>query len=92
VPRVEPRREQLVRAEAFAHRGLLSILTPHRLSPERLRVQMAAALASPREELRCRIRSVVDFNGADIAAEHLLTLARTAHVRTPRHSQQLAVA
>jgi predicted glycosyltransferase len=92
VPRVEPRREQLVRAEAFARRGLLRLVTPDRLSPERLRGEIAAALTTARAELRARIQSAVQFNGADIAAEHLLALARAAAVRPHRHSQQLAVA
>lgn len=36
VPRVTPRREQLIRAERFQERGLLDVLHPHALAPERL--------------------------------------------------------
>jgi predicted glycosyltransferase len=92
VPRVEPRREQLVRAEAFARRRLLRLVTPNQLSPERLRREIGAALATSRAELRARIQATVQFNGADIAAEHLLALARTAGVRPRHHSQHLVVA
>ena len=79
VPRVEPRREQLVRAEAFARLGVLRILSPHRLTPERLRGEVTAALEGSRAELRQRIESVVRFNGADVAAEHLLALAQAVY-------------
>jgi predicted glycosyltransferase len=36
VPRVTPRREQLIRAERFRERGLLDVLHPHALAPELL--------------------------------------------------------
>jgi predicted glycosyltransferase len=36
VPRVAPRREQLIRAERFRERGLLDLLHPHTLAPEAL--------------------------------------------------------
>jgi len=36
VPRVTPRREQLIRAERFRERGLLDLLHPHTLAPEAL--------------------------------------------------------
>ena len=34
VPRITPRREQLIRAERFRERGLLDLLHPHALAPE----------------------------------------------------------
>jgi len=92
VPRVEPRREQLVRAQAFARRGLLRMVTPNQLSPQRLHREIATALATPRAELRARIQATMQFNGADIAAAHLLALARATGVRPRHHPQQLAVA
>ncbi len=88
VPRCEPRREQLVRAEAFARHGLLRLVTPDQLSPERLRREIRAALGTPRSELRDRIHSTVDFNGAERAAIHLLGLAQAAGLR-PRQSLPL---
>jgi len=44
VPRVVPREEQLLRAKAFAKQGLLRILHPNRLTPERLREHLQALL------------------------------------------------
>jgi predicted glycosyltransferase len=40
VPRIAPRREQLIRAEALSRRGLLRMIHPKRLTPERLLVEM----------------------------------------------------
>jgi len=34
VPRVTPRREQLIRAELFRERGLVDLLHPHALAPD----------------------------------------------------------
>jgi predicted glycosyltransferase len=81
VPRVSPRREQLVRAEAFAARGLLRLVTPEALGPSRLRREVEAALATDRDALARRIRRVIDLNGAARAAAALLELAATAAVR-----------
>jgi predicted glycosyltransferase len=47
VPRVRPRREQQLRAERLAQRGLVRVLLPTELSPERLTSEIEAALASP---------------------------------------------
>jgi predicted glycosyltransferase len=80
VPRVQPRREQLVRAEAFARLDLLRLVTPSELTPERLRLEIAAAMATPRAELQQRINTTVEFDGAEFAAHHLLAIARTAKV------------
>lgn len=48
VPRVTPRVEQLLRAQAFAARGLLRVVRPERLNPETLQAEVRAALATPR--------------------------------------------
>lgn len=40
VPRIAPRREQLIRAEALSRRGLLRMIHPERLTPERLLEEM----------------------------------------------------
>ena len=76
VPRTEPRREQLVRAEAFAQRGLLRLVRPEELSIVRLRQEITAALAESRDALRAHIRGVAEFEGAEFAAHHLLAVAR----------------
>jgi predicted glycosyltransferase len=85
VPRVHPRREQLVRAEAFARLALLRLVTPDELSPERLHEEITAAIATPRAALQQRIHSVVEFDGAEFAAHHLLSVARTAQIKNRRH-------
>lgn len=78
VPRVAPRREQLLRAEAFAQHGLLRLLRPEELEPSRLRGEVLAALESSRGELKRRARSVLDFGGAVRSARELIALAAQA--------------
>ena len=58
VPRVEPRQEQLIRAERFRALGLVDVLHPRDLSPAALTAWLAAA--------RTRVqpaRERIDFNG-----------------------------
>ena len=50
VPRVKPLREQLIRAEALAARGLVRLLHPDELSPGRLLAEIRALLAEPPRE------------------------------------------
>lgn len=78
VPRNVPRREQLIRAEAFARLGLLQVCLPTELHPAWLRQKIDAALASPREPLRARARAQLQFDGARLAAKHLLQIGREA--------------
>lgn len=47
VPRVEPRREQLIRAEALQRRGVLSFLHPSLVSPQRLMAEIVRMLSEP---------------------------------------------
>ncbi len=47
VPRVEPRQEQLIRANALAERGLVRVLHPADLSPHRLSCEFSTLLAEP---------------------------------------------
>jgi predicted glycosyltransferase len=72
VPRVAPRREQLVRARAFARRGLLRLLEPHRLGEGALDAEITAALAHGRRNGA----SAIDLSGAERAARQLLALAQ----------------
>lgn len=82
VPRVEPRVEQLMRAEAFERLGLLSVCHPRQLEPASLRAKIEAALRMPREVLLDRARGTLDFNGAQQAAQCLIRLARSHHERS----------
>jgi predicted glycosyltransferase len=76
IPRVEPRTEQLIRAEAFAKRGLLRYIHPDRLDPALLRSEVDEVLNTPRAELAERARTTLGFDGAPQAAAHLIEVAR----------------
>jgi predicted glycosyltransferase len=84
VPRVSPRTEQLVRAEAFAARGLLRLVRPDELHPGRLRREVEIALATDRRSLAQRIAAVIDLDGSRRAAQNLLALAGSASVARRR--------
>ena len=72
VPRVVPRREQLIRARAFQKLGLLQVITPDALTPEKLRACLVAALSSNPDA------ATLDFSGASNSAHRLLALADDA--------------
>lgn len=73
VPRVRPRLEQLVRARAFARRGLLRVLEPSRLDAHSLRAEVEAALGEgPNSNGNSQ---ALDTGGADRAARQLIALA-----------------
>lgn len=78
VPRTRPRREQLIRARAFAARGLLWLVEPESLTREHLTRAIHAALSADRAALGERARATLDLGGALRAAAHLLALARDA--------------
>ncbi len=75
VPRVTPRAEQLLRAEAFEKLGLLQVCRPDRLNPASLREKISAVLKTSPQELQLRARSILDFDGARRAAQRLLSHA-----------------
>ena len=76
VPRVRPRREQAIRAEAFGRLGLIRNLSPDSLSPARLRAEVELALTERRDELARRAHRALDFGGARRAARNLLEVAQ----------------
>lgn len=57
VPRVQPRREQLVRAERLASLGLLDVLHPHKMNARTLSQWLA------KEDTAPKVRERVDLNG-----------------------------
>jgi predicted glycosyltransferase len=63
VPRVYPRREQILRAEALASRGLLQVVPPAELSPERLRHDMEELIATAGQWPQRANWDAVDFSG-----------------------------
>jgi predicted glycosyltransferase len=83
VPRVRPRREQLIRARSFARLGLLRVAEPHLLSPELLRREVSGLLGASRRALAERARARLGFDGAAAAAAELLAVARTAGSLSP---------
>jgi predicted glycosyltransferase len=83
VPRTAPREEQLLRAAAFERLGLLRMLTPAGLTPEKLADTTEAALRASRPELRARVRAVLDFDGATRAARRLIALAGPGKFAAP---------
>ena len=78
VPRVRPRIEQLMRAEAFERMGLLQMCRPEQLTPRKLREQIIAVLQERPQDLRKRANAALNFDGARNAAECLLSLATNA--------------
>ena len=56
VPRVSPRREQLIRAERLQHLGVVDVLRPDRLSPDAISEWLATQRTS-------RARADIDLNG-----------------------------
>jgi len=76
VPRVTPRTEQLLRAQASARLGLLRVVEPAQLDESRLRSEIAGALGVSRRELASRVAATIRLDGAHQAAQHVLDLAR----------------
>jgi predicted glycosyltransferase len=75
VPRIVPRTEQLIRAEAFSRLGLMRYVHPERLTGESLREEVRASLGDSRTDLRARAHARLGFDGAQRAATLLLELA-----------------
>jgi predicted glycosyltransferase len=82
VPRVSPRREQLIRANAFASAGLSAVIHPDELNVETLQKKIAVALATSRSEIFKKVSLSLRLNGAEEAARHILALARRKEVQT----------
>lgn len=87
VPRMAPRSEQLLRAEAFARRGLLYMLHPKSLSPERLHAGIEVALADHQHRSLLPPRCL-QLDGANRAGQRLLELAAAT---SPKATGTLAI-
>jgi len=77
VPRIRPRREQLIRAREFARFGLLRLVEPQRLDVEVLRGEIEATLVR-REDVAEGDSAILDLGGARRAAMHLRELANSS--------------
>ncbi|MBI3848738.1 MAG: hypothetical protein HY298_00395 [Verrucomicrobia bacterium] len=75
VPRIVPRTEQLIRANAFQRLGLVNTIRPDQLNVENLRAAVGAALKKSRQDLLARAQKHLSFDGARQAARRLLALA-----------------
>ncbi len=76
VPRVSPRREQLLRSEAFERLGLVRNLHPRELAAHTLRAELTRALEMPRHVLLNRAAASLKFDGTKRAATYLLDFKR----------------
>lgn len=74
VPRVKPRREQLIRAERLQELGLVDVLHPNQVNPSALTQWLARSVDMPP-----RSRDHIDFNGLD-RLPYLLEAVVTAPV------------
>lgn len=74
VPRAWPRREQLLRAQAFERMGLVKTLDGATLNAEELGREITVALSVPRSQIATRAQAALEVDGARNAAEHLAKL------------------
>jgi predicted glycosyltransferase len=75
VPRVSPRAEQLMRAEAFERLGLLTMCHPTGLTAEKLGKAITRVLSTSADALRQKAHETLSFDGAAHAADQLIELA-----------------
>ena len=78
VPRTVPRREQLIRARRFSELGLLQMVEPAELGPQRLRAEVTRALELPSGQVAIRALATLPLGGARVAAAELLALHERA--------------
>ncbi len=70
IPRIHPRREQLLRARRLFEMGLVSYISPEELTPERLYQMIMSALTSPKSPLaEARQKNLLPLDGAAKLAE-----------------------
>ncbi len=75
VPRISPRREQLLRGAAFEKRGLIRMVHPDHLSPKVLAETILDALNTPAVPFGQRLEAAgLDLNGLEAVKNHCLRL------------------
>ena len=87
VPRVFPRREQWLRASAFAREGLLSMLAPEDLTAQRLKAEVDDLVSAPAP----RLQSALTRHGGGLSAfsqrmTHLLQTFEKPRVQFDSHN------
>jgi UDP-glucose 4-epimerase len=73
IPRVQPRQEQLIRADRLGALGLVQWMHPSSLSPRLLAENIVELAEQPRAEVAVRIRTI-DRRGVQNSARHLAAL------------------
>jgi predicted glycosyltransferase len=81
VPRVEPRVEQLIRAERLAEMGLIDMIHPNDVTPQLIRHKVEDLLE---EGHRSRVRVQVDLSGAERAVQLVCSCAGLGRWLTAR--------
>ena len=79
VPRIHPRREQLMRSELFAGRGLISVVEPGADLAQRLQGALSLALAAGRRRGPCEL-NLSGLDSVDEAVESEARLSRASSV------------
>lgn len=75
IPRMMHRREQYIRAAKLAELGLITLLHPDDVTPERLHTTVSSLLASPDQPLAAgRKRRVIQFDGTEKLGDFCSTL------------------
>jgi len=70
IPRIYPRREQLLRARRLFEMGLVSYISPEELTPDRLYQTVVSNLANPKSPLaEAREKNLLPLDGASKLAE-----------------------
>jgi predicted glycosyltransferase len=91
VPRFTPRQEQLVRATLLAERGLVHMLHPEHLTPERLMDLVLHSLVQPRPRAEQLVEAGIVFHGQTIAAQAMLEGLNSLHDQSQQWLMQVVV-
>ena len=81
IPRATPRQEQQERASLLAQHGLVQLLHPEHLTPEKLVDSVLHTLAQPRPQLKQLTTAGISFHGQTMAAHAIVDGLRDLHDR-----------
>jgi predicted glycosyltransferase len=78
VPRIYPRREQLLRAQRLSDLGLVNYISPEELTPARMFEAVGSMLKDEKEPLvEARCKKLLPLDGAFNLAEHCRPILKT---------------